>query len=340
MGKSGHRKRANLRDVATAAGVSVATVSRVLNSPHTVAEQTRERVDEAIRSLQWVPSAAARAINSGRTRFVGALVPTLDHDIFARVLAGLERQLACRRLSLVVATTDGDPQIETSKAKGLIDIGAEGLIISGKSHAADLYSLIERTRLPTVATSCYDPDYALPTIGYDNARAACAALAHLAELGHRRIAVLHGPKANNDRTRARIAGLTAQRGECDLTFLEVPLSTAGGCEAVRHVLKSARQATALLCLSDVLAAGAMFELQRQGITMPERMSVMGIDDLPDSACLYPALTTIHLPVSRMGRHAADAIASWVETEEEPASLLLDFNLVVRGSTTRPREPET
>ena len=138
------RKRANLRDVAAAAQVSVATVSRVMNAPETVAEKTRARVEQAMQELRWLPSAAARAINSGRTRFVGALVPTLEHDIFARVLAGLERQLASHRLSLVVATTDDDPRIEAEKAQGLIDIGAEGLMVSGMTHTPEFFGLIER----------------------------------------------------------------------------------------------------------------------------------------------------------------------------------------------------
>ena len=136
------RKRANLRDVAAAAQVSVATVSRVMNAPETVAEKTRARVEQAMQELRWLPSAAARAINSGRTRFVGALVPTLEHDIFARVLAGLERQLASHRLSLVVATTDDDPRIEAEKAQGLIDIGAEGLMVSGMTLIVSDPSLV------------------------------------------------------------------------------------------------------------------------------------------------------------------------------------------------------
>lgn len=329
------RRRANLRDVAATAGVSVATVSRVLNSPQSVAPDTRERVQQAMRSHHWVPSAAARAINSGRTRFVGALVPTLDHDIFARVLAGQERQLASHQLSLVVATTQGDPQVEAQKAKGLVDIGAEGLIVSGMTHAAEFHDLITQSRLPAVAISCFDPGYELPTIGYDNAGAAQTALQHLVGLGHRRIAVLHGAVKNNDRTRARIDALRDQQAGLDLNFHEVTLSTAGGCDGVAALMADRCGSTALLCLSDVLAAGAIFELQRRGVSVPDRISVMGIDDLPGSAYLYPQLTTVHLPVSRMGQAAADAIAGWVETQEVPKPRLLDFELVIRASTAPP-----
>jgi LacI family transcriptional regulator len=329
------RKRANLRDVAAAANVSVATVSRVMNAPDTVAEATRLRVEAAMNDLRWVPSAAARAINSGRTRFVGALVPTLEHDLFARVLAGLESQLAEHRLSLVVATTQGDPVVELQKAKALLDIGAEGLIVSGATHAPEFYALIERSQILAIATSVYDPNYRLPTIGYDNAGAARAALTHLTDLGHRKIAVIHGPSADNDRTRARISGLADHAPEVDLWPIEAPLSIAGGAQAVAEVLQSARDPSALLCLSDVLATGALFELQRRRISVPAQKSLVGLDDLPGSAHLCPPLTTVHLPVSRMGLAAADAISAWLEKEELPDSQLLGFDLVVRGSTAAP-----
>ncbi|MEW2915084.1 LacI family DNA-binding transcriptional regulator [Leisingera sp. JC11] len=337
MQRNTPRKRANLRDVASAAGVSVATVSRVMNAPETVAEATRKKVEEAMNSLHWVPSAAARAINTGRTRFVGALVPTLDNAIFARVLASMESRLATHRLSLVVATTDNDPDQEAEKAKGLVDIGAEGLLVSGITHAEEFYSLIERCQLPAISTSFYDPGFRLPTIGYDNAAAARTALTHLTDLGHRRIAVVHGPSASNDRTRARIDGLEGHSPKPDLSFCEVPLSIAGGCEAGRGILQAEAQPSAVLCLSDVLASGVLFELQRQGVSVPQEISVMGLDDLAGSAHLYPELTTVHLPVSRMGTVAADAIASWVETQKVPEPSLLKSDLVVRSSTAAARQ---
>ncbi|MEX0366805.1 MAG: LacI family DNA-binding transcriptional regulator [Ruegeria sp.] len=328
------KKRANLRDVAKAAGVSVATVSRVLNAPGAVKLETREKVQAAISELRFVPSAAARAINSGRTRFVGALVPTLDNAIFARFLAALERVLGEHKLSLVVATTHDDPGIEAAKAQNLVDIGAEGLIVSGITHAPDLDALIERCQLPAIATSFYAPDYGLPTIGYDNAAAARLALQHLTGLGHRRIAVVHGPRANNDRTRARLEGVLGAGDGVTVQCHEVVISISGGCNAAQAILAADARVSAVMCLSDVLATGVLFELQRQGIRVPDEMSLMGLDDLPGSAHTAPGLTTVHLPVSRMGEAAAHAIAGWVEQRREPRPHLLEPELVLRASTIR------
>jgi DNA-binding LacI/PurR family transcriptional regulator len=326
------KKRVNLRDVAKAAGVSVATVSRVLNSPEAVTEKTRVRVQDVIDQLNFVPSAAARAINSGRTRFVGALVPTLDNAIFARFLASLERALGDRQLSLVVATTNSEPELEAEKAKGLLDIGAEGLIISGVTHSDEFTALIERTRVPTIATSYFDPTYALPTIGYDNAAAAQTALRHLHELGHRRVAVVHGPTRNNDRTQDRITGLTSFGQGMDLAWFEAPIGLHGGAEAARAVFADGRATDAILCLSDVLAMGVQFGLQGQGIEVPKDVSLMGIDDLPGSAVSVPSLSTVHLPVQRMGEQSASALADWVEHEKRPENQLLEAHLIVRAST--------
>ncbi|WP_264210663.1 substrate-binding domain-containing protein [Leisingera thetidis] len=328
------KKRANLRDVAAAAGVSVATASRVMNTPEAVSEATRQKVQAAMDSLRFMPSAAARAINSGRSRFVGALVPTLDNAIFARYLSRLESQLDKHRLSLVVSTTDGIPGIEAEKARTLVDIGAEALIVSGVTHGAALFELIDRGGIPAIATSCYDPDFALPTIGYDNAAAALTALSHLSGLGHSRISVIHGPTDTNDRTGTRVEALRRRPGGAQLEFHLEPLSIEGGCNGVQKVLQARPDTTAILCMSDVQATGALYELQRRGIPVPGGVSLMGIDDLPGSAHLCPGLTTVHLPVARMGLAAADAIAGWVETRKVPEPSLLKSDLVVRASTAR------
>ena len=327
-----NKKRANLRDVARAAGVSVATVSRVLNSPDVVSEDTRRKVQSVIDCLHFVPSAAARAINSGRTRVVGALVSTLDNAIFAKFLAALEQELDRSGLSLVVATTEGNLETEAEKARRLVDIGAEALIVSGITHSPAFDALVARTRLPTIATSYYDKDYALPTIGYDNAAASRLALQFLYDAGHRQIAVIHGPAENNDRTRARLAGLEALAPDIEIHSFETDIALAGGALAVQNMLAAKTACTAVLCTSDVLALGALLGLQKHGLTVPTNISLVGIDDLPASSLTVPGITSVHLPVARMGRMAAEAAVQWIEHDVFPESKLIEVELIVRGST--------
>lgn len=335
MTVSSDTKRANLRDVARKSGVSVATVSRVLNAPEKVAAITRNRVLEAMDDLRFVPSAAARAINSGRTRIVGALIPTLDNAIFARVLEHLEASLGQRGLSLVVSTTGGDHAVETQKAQALLDIGGEGLILVGVSHAPELDRLIERYQTPAIVTSFFDPSYHLPTIGYDNRQAAAIALQHLIDLGHRRIAVLHGPRHISDRTRARLAGLEPLAAGLDLFYQEDDISVPGGCRAMATVLDRGQSVTAVLCLSDVLATGALYELHRRSIRVPDQISVMGFENMPGSAVTSPRLSTVRLSVGDMGETAGHLMAEWLENGIRPASSQLPAGLIVRESTAAP-----
>lgn len=326
------KKRANLRDVAKAAGVSVATVSRVLNEPDVVKKDTLEKVQKAISDLRFVPSAAARAINSGRTRFVGALVPTLDNAIFARFLAALERKLSDSGLSLIVATTNSDLETEAVKAKGLVDIGAEGLIVTGATHSPEFHDLIERTMMPTIITSYYDDTNPLPTIGYDNQAAAQLALQHLIKLGHQRVAVVHGPVHNNDRTLARLSGLNSLLWDGQLTTIETEISLRGGAEAAARIESGSSRPDAILCLSDVVALGVLFGLQAKGVSVPTEVSLMGLDDLPSSAVAVPSISTVHLPVSRMGERAAIALERWISLQERPKPERLEATLIERNST--------
>ena len=334
MSRRNGKKRSNLRDVAHVAGVSVATVSRVLNAPSLVRAQTREQVEQAIAELNFIPSAAARAINSGHSRIFGALIPTLDNDIFAQTINGMEARLADFGYSLVVATTGEDPEAEARKARELLDIGVEGLFLTGVSHHPDLDKTIARFQVPAVVSSYYDPHYHLPTVGYDNFEAARLALKHLADLGHRDIAVVHGPVEHNDRTQARLAGIKAFGNGPHLSFYPTELTVEGGGAVVDLACRHRPKLDGFLCASDVQALGVLFELQRRGIPVPDKMSVVGMQDLPIAKMTSPGLTTVSLPTDQMGRRAAETLCGWINSEEPPESYCFAIELVVRGSTRK------
>lgn len=319
-----------MRDVARHAGVSVATVSRVMSGASNVAGATQAKVQRAIDTLEFVPSAAARAINSGRTYMVGALVPTLDHAIFSRFLDALELTLAEHGFSLVVATTNDDPEREAQRALDLLNLGVEGFVVSGITRCATFGALIKRHKTPVIATSYFDPDSETPTIGYDNGTAAQQALQHLIDMGHEDILVLSGPAWNNDRTKARLDALTGCT-QARLTVREIPVTVAAAAD---HVAAIPAPITALLCLSDVLAQGAMHGLRRRGLEVPDDISVIGIDDLPSSQSLWPPLSSVHLPVRRMGACAGETLARWIETGERAAPINLETRLEPRASVRR------
>ena len=330
------KKRANLRDVAQRAGVSVATVSRVMNTPARVSPDTRNRVEAAMSDLRFTPSAAARAINTGRTQTVAALLPTLANSTFARFADGLEARLGAFGLSLVVATTGEDPEVELARARQMLNIGAEAIIVTGASQSADFRAFVERHMVPTVSVSLFQQDAWLPTIGYDNQKAVLLALDHLMQLGHHKIAVVHGPHGHNDRTRIRLEALkqaeAAANGALTFRYFEAPFSVQGGSEAAARLLAQRGDETAVLAFTDVLAGGVIHRLHSQGLKVPQDFSVVGMEDLPSSASLYPPLTTVHLPVRRMGEQAAEALAQWLDNGIRPDHQELPIELAARSSS--------
>lgn len=336
MNQRSRPKKTTVRDVAEAAGVSVATVSRVLNDSAQVAPDKKSRVLDAIDTLRFTPSAAARAVNTGRSRIVGALIPTLEHAIFARFLNVLEERLNQHELSLVVAATRGDPDVEVARARALANLGIEGLFVSGVTHDPAFFELVQRRDIPVLATSYFDPSNALPTVGYDNAKAARMAMDHLIELGHKDIIILHGPVANNDRTAERLKGAKSGSDISVRTF-ESPLDFTAVGSVLENALAVCPNATAALCFSDVLAQGALLHMPSLGLAAPSDLSVIGIDDLPGSASVPPGLTTVHLPVGQMGEHAADQLAGWVEGRGPAKPFEVKPRLIVRGSTAAPRK---
>ncbi len=332
MPRGSKKKGPNLRDVSRAAEVSVATVSRVLNSPEVVNKDTRQRVEAVIEELGFVRSAAALAINSGRTRILGALIPTLESDIFSLTVSSMEQTLVEHGFSLIVATTDDDPEKEARKARELVDVGVEGFFVTGVTHSDALYDLLRRTRVPALAISYYDEDYQLPTVGYDNRLAAEIACAHLKDLGHKRIAVIHGPLTGNDRNKMRVDATRAALSDQSCWFFEAPISVAGGVSAARRAVEQIGSFDAVFCMSDVMAFGVLHELHRAGLSVPGDVSVISIHNLPASEFTYPPLTTVHLPARQMGQRAAENLAQWVEHDARPTSVCLGTHLVERCST--------
>ncbi len=330
------RKAPGVRDIARATKLSTATVSRVVNGAADVAPATRQRVLDAVNRLGYLPNSAARALSTRRSRTIGAIIPTLAHSIFATFLSAVERELALHSYALIIATTGGGGLLnEARRARDLVDLGAEGLIVSGAARDQAFERFVVERGLPVVVTSVFDPTNALPTIGYDNRALGRVALDHLVTLGHRRMAVLHGPVADNDRTRMRLDGVRDAAAGLDLRLIETTLDATGGAAAARQALAPRVRPTALLCLSDVLALGALFEARRAQLEVPRQLSVLGFDDLEWAAVSDPPLSTLHLPTELMGRLAAQARVQRLDHGLPIRALKLEAGFVGRASTAPP-----
>lgn len=325
-------------DVALAAGVSTATVSRVLNRPQSVREALRGRVEAAVARLGYVPHAGARALMLRRSGTVGAVFPTVDNAIFAKAIDALQRRLAEADLQLLIATSDYDVETETRQAVNLVTRGADALALCGSGQRPELLQFLRQRGLPCVhVMSRNGADADALCVGFDNAGAIAQAARYLVDLGHRRIAMLAGITRDNDRAAARVDGARRALRDAGIDLpaarlVERKYSIAAARDGFRELMAAAPAPTALLCGNDVLAFGALLEAQKAGIAVPKQLSIVGFDDLELARHLQPALTTVRVPADEMWRTAAERLIGALRGQPVPRSTEIEVSLVVRDST--------
>lgn len=326
-------------DVARRAGVSTATVSRVVNQPDAVRSALRDQVQTAIAHLGYVPHAGARTLKSHRTGTFGAIFPTVDNAIFAKAIDALQRRLAQAERQLLIATSDYDPRIEERQALNMLARGVDGLLLCGCSQSPALLERLARRALPVVHVMSWPLPAGRLGVGFDNARAMAQVVRYLTGLGHRRIAMLAGITRDNDRAAARVAGVreALRAAGLELTpsrLVERRYGLAAAREGLRVLLEARPAPTAVVCGNDVLAFGALLEAQRLGIAVPQQLSIVGFDDLEMASQLQPALTTVRVPAEAMWRSAAERLMAAIDGDAGAGAMATEVEvaLVVRESS--------
>jgi LacI family transcriptional regulator len=324
-------------DVASAARVSTATVSRVLNKPDAVREALRLRVNEAVVRLGYVPHAGARALMLHRSGTVGAVFPTVDNAIFAKAIEALQRRLTDAGLQLLIATSGYDVDTEARQAMNLVTRGADALALCGVGQSPQLLKFLRQRALPTVHVMTYPAPPEAVCVGFDNAKAIGQAVRYLLDLGHRRVAMLAGITRANDRARARVAGVRKALKEAGIDLpparlVERPYGLAEARDGFRALMAATPAPTAMLCGNDVLAFGALLEAQKMKIAVPKALSVIGFDDLEMARHIHPALTTVHVPTEKMWGAAADPLIEALDRRPVATPTEVEVELVVRDST--------
>jgi len=330
-------KPATQTDVAKAAEVSTATVSRVLNQPDSVKPAVRKRVRNAIAQLNYVADAAARALASKRSGTIGAVIPTLSNAIFADGIEAFESTLNAANLSLMLTTFGYDQQQELAQVRTLIERGVDAILLVGLSHDPVVYQLLGQRNIPFVETWAFRDNPNYPCVGFNNSTAALQAPQYLLDLGHRDFAVISGIAKDNDRVQDRLASMQAlftQYGIClaEESIKQCPFDIEAGRQACHQLMSQNNPPTAIICTNDVLAIGALLECQATGISVPGQVSIAGFDDLPLSANLTPGLTTMHIPFKDMGEQAAQYLIKKLAGNNPIANTELDVQLIVRQST--------
>ncbi|MDU0341283.1 LacI family DNA-binding transcriptional regulator [Bosea rubneri] len=327
-------RRIKLSDVARDAGVSPATVSRAIAQPELVSPETLAKVMASAQRLGYLPDGAARALASGRSMTIGAIVPTLDSAIFARALQAMQATLAQSGYLLLVASHEASPAAETQAVRALLGRGVDGLMLVGAERAPETTALLRASGVPVVLTWCGDGHFA--SVAIDNVLAGRLAAEHLIALGHRRIGMITGPLHFNDRQTARLAGARQALAEAGLSLpdqlvTEQALTLAGGRAGCATLLELDDKPTALIGGVDLLAIGCIEEAHARGMNVPGDLAVVGIDGLDMSAHISPSLTTVHLPTGRIGQFAAMKLMALVRREAIEQHTVLPVELIVRRS---------
>lgn len=335
-------KPATIEDVATLAGVSIATVSRALHKPNMVSERTRERVAEAVDATGYTQNVMARNLRTKQTRMIVVLVPDIGNLFFSETLSGIESVAAERGYNILIGNTNNDLARERTFASYVRSNQADGLLLlNGRvpfnpvppgNHASDLP--------PMVAVCERIPGSDLPTVCIDNVEGAFKATQHLLDLGHTRIAHIKGPE-DNILTTDRLAGFRAAHKAANVAVDEALIvdgdfSISSGRNATLRALEAGTMPTGFICANDEMAMGAIQALKGEGYSVPRDISVVGFDDIQFSEAYDPPLTTIHQPRHRLGEEAMRVMLDQLETGTAPRKMIiLETDLVVRASTAHP-----
>ncbi|MBF9030609.1 substrate-binding domain-containing protein [Rhodobacterales bacterium HKCCE3408] len=340
-------KSATIQDVARAARVSTATVSRALSNPGLVSETTRAAVLEAIRSTGYRVNQAARNLRMQRAGSVLVLVPNFGKPFYSTILSGISDGFADSDYTVLIRDTEKRPMREGELAEAFLDGRIDGAIsLDGGLSPALLARCAEQgvdTRIVFACEWVDDPGF--PSIRSDNTEGARLAIRHLHDLGHRAIAHVTGP-AGNVLTTARRAGMQAERERLGLParpewIIRGDFSVESGHDAAKRILEMDHRPTAIFCAADMVAFGLIAGLQAGGLRVPEDISVVGFDDIEMSAYYVPALTTIRQDRMRIGLTAASCLLGRLSPPEDapsdPVTEMIPVDLVVRASTAPPRD---
>jgi LacI family transcriptional regulator, galactose operon repressor len=333
----------SIYEVARIAGVSIATVSRVLNGKGPVREDTSRRVLQAVESLGYVPHGAARSLSTRRTMNIGVLLPDVHGEFFSEIVRGIDLAARAAGYHVLVSGSHSD-LAETAAVLQTLHGRIDGLILLTPGVGADWLRRHLPRRLPAVLLNPPGPEGDHDSIRVDNRLGACLAVEHLLALGHRRIAVLRGP-AGNDDAAERLAGYREAFAARDLApdpELELPgdFTEKSGVLAGRTLAGLEPRPTAVFAANDAMAIGCLAALRERGLGVPGDVSLAGFDDIPVARYLTPALTTVSVGsagIAGLGGSAMERLLAVVAagTGETPRHDVVTPVLQVRASTAPP-----
>ena len=331
----------NIYEVAKRAGVSTATVSRVLSQPDVVAPETRKKVMAAVERLGYTPNAAATNLRTLRTKKFVVTVPDISNPFFSLILQGIEDAALREGYSVLLGDTQHDEQREERYALMLRRKEADGLIFLGHrlpKEAAALVRSMPAGRAPIVNGCEFSPRLGIPSVHIDNATAASDAMDHLYRLGHQRIGIVTGPLVS-PLSRDRLSGVTARAKKAgadrDVIVMNGDFSIESGAVAAERLLGRREPPTAMFCFNDEMAIGVIDTARRRKLRIPDDLSLVGFDDIRFARYTDPPLTTVAQPMRQIGEGTVRLLLEILQGKGAPASVTLPHTLNVRSSTAPP-----
>ncbi len=325
-----------IKHVAEAAGVSTATVSRVLSGLAGVRAGVRDRVREVVRTLGYRPNRVARSLRVRTTRTIGVIIPDIENPFFTRVIRGIEEVLQEAEYSLLLADSNESPARERTNLATLQAEGVAGVILTAAEGQRADYRELLGPRLPMVAVSRVLPGFKVDTVTVGNAEGARMAVAHLIGLGHRRIGLISGPMGIST-ARDRQAGYEHALQEAGLPMVRDLIQYAdfrqtGGHRAMEQLLQMRVPPSAVFVGSNLMTLGALQAIHERGFDIPGQIAIVGFDDMPWAISLQPPLTAVAQPAFEVGIAAARLLLERLREPDRPIRhIVLETLLVVRAS---------
>jgi len=335
-------KMPDIRTVAAVAKVSIATVSRTINRSPLVSERLSKRVWQAIKQLNYFPNTHARTLVSGRSRLFGIIVENITNPFFPELIQSFEQIAVAHGYEILVSSSNSDPALLTTCVRRMLERKVEGVAVMTFGEEEPVLDQLTHRNVPIVLAEFKLDDPKASTILLDYSTGLHAAVNHLAELGHKRIAFLAGPhslhsaltRENDFRAAMHKAGLPLDKRyviECDHTL-------KGGMAGFEKLWEFKDRPTAIVCSNDLTAIGVLRAAYTRRLRVPEDLSVIGLDDIAFDEYTLPPLTTIRLSRTELARAAFEALQAQAEDGANPnlkREFLVSTSLEVRGSTAKP-----
>jgi len=327
-----------MKDIAERAGVSVATVSRVLNKTKPVSSELKKKVLDIVKETGYKPNALARSLIKQRTGTIGVIIPDMDNETFADLIKGIELITDKNDYVILVTNTMGEVKKELEMFNLFEEKRLDGIIFSGVSLTEKHIEFFDKYKIPTVVVGQTFNKLDFPSVTIDNFQASFDITEYLIDLGHENIGMIRGPLYDIQAGKERLLGYKTALRENDYLvnkdyIIQGDFTINSGYKAMEEIWRNEIKPTAIFSASDKMAIGALNYCLDHGLKVPEDVSIAGFDDMELATAVRPALTTIHQDQVEKGIKTAEILLDLIEKEgKESYNIQLPYTLIERDST--------